>query len=135
VESPRLAVENVTVTRLGAEAVVEVRLRMPGGSIAVGEGRGPGVDAYLSRLAATAAAHAVDRALGAEGRERGRAFIEHVSVVPFGVVEVAVVVLLLSYDGTTEQMSGSAIVGDDAHLAVVRATLAALNRRLESLLG
>jgi hypothetical protein len=135
VEAPRLAVENVTVTRLGAEAVVEVRLRMPGGATAVGEGRGPGVDAYLSRLAATAAAHAVDRALAMDGRERGRAFIEHVSVVPFGVVEVAVVVLLLSYDGATEQLSGSAIVGEDPHLAVVRATLAALNRRLESLLG
>jgi hypothetical protein len=135
VEAPRLVVENVTVTRLGAEAVVEVRLRTPDGAVAVGEGRGPGVDAYLSRVAATAAAHAVDRALTAGGRERGRAFIEHVSVVPFGVVEVAVVVLLLSYEGATEQLSGAAIVGDDPHLAVVRATLAALNRRLESLLG
>jgi hypothetical protein len=89
------------------------------------------VDAYLSRLAATAAAHAIDRALA----ERGKVFIEHVSVVPFGVVEVAVVVLLLAYDGVTEQHSGSAIVGDDPHVAVVRATLGALNRRLESLLA
>lgn len=134
-DSPRLAVDNVTVTRLGAEATVEVRLRQPGGAMAVGEGRGPGVDAYLSRLAATAAGHAVDRALSARGAPRGKVFIEHVSVVPFGVVEVAVVVLLLSYDGLTEQLSGSAIVGDDAHVTVVRATLAALNRRLESLLA
>src|SRR5690606_35821640 len=52
VDAPRLMVENVTVTRLGAEATVEVRLRGPHGA-AVGEGRGPGVDAYLSRLAAT----------------------------------------------------------------------------------
>jgi hypothetical protein len=56
-------------------------------------------------------------------------------VVPFGVVEVAVVVLLLTYGGQNEQLSGSAIVGDDPHQAVVRATLAALNRRLESLLS
>jgi hypothetical protein len=128
-------VENVTMTRMGAEATVQVRLRQPGtGLIAIGEGRGPGVDAYLSRLAATAAAHAVDQALAAAGTPRGKVFIEHVSVVPFGVVEVAVVVLLLSYDGVTEQMSGSAIVGEDPHLSVVRATVAALNRRLESLL-
>ena len=40
--------------------------------------------------------HAADRG---DGRSRP-AFIEHVSVVPFGVVEVAVVVLLLSYEGT-----------------------------------
>jgi hypothetical protein len=131
VDVQRLVVENVTVTRLGAEATVEVRLRSPRGTT-VGEGRGPGVDAYLSRLAATAAAHAVDQALAADGR--GRVFVEHVSVVPFGVVEVAVVVPLLAWDGVTEQLSGSAIVGDDPHQAVVRATLAALNRRLESLL-
>jgi hypothetical protein len=120
------------MTRLGAEATVEVRLRGPGGP-AIGEARGPGVDAYLSRVAATAAAHAVDQALGSG--IRGKVFVEHVSVVPFGVAEVAVVVLLLSYDGVTEQLSGSAIVVDDPHKAVVRATLAALNRRLESLLA
>jgi hypothetical protein len=132
VDSRRLVVDNVTVTRLGAEATVEVRLRGPGvGATAVGEGRGPGVDAYLSRIAATAAANAVDKAL----MSRGKVFVEHVSVVPFGVVEVAVVVLLLSYEGETEQLAGSAIVGDDPQRAVVRATLAALNRRLESLLG
>jgi hypothetical protein len=136
VEAPRLVVENESVTRLGAEATVEVRLRQPGiGSTVIGEGRGPGVDAYLSRLAATAAGHAVDKALVVRGAPRGKVFVEHVSVVPFGVVEVAVVVLLLSYEGGTEQLSGSAIVGDDPHVAVVRATLAALNRRLESLLS
>jgi hypothetical protein len=132
VDVPRLVMENVTMTRLGAEATVEVRLRGPGGT-AVGEARGPGVDAYLSRVAATAAAHAVDQALGSG--IRGKVFVEHVSVVPFGVAEVAVVVLLLSYNGVTEQLSGSAIVVDDPHQAVVRATLAALNRRLESLLA
>ncbi len=135
VDAPRLVVDNVTVTRLGTEATVEVRLRTPGGRTAVGEGRGPGVDAYLSRLAATAAAHAVDQALATNGPARGKVFVEHVSVVPFGVQEVAVVVLLLSSDGVAEQVSGSAIVRDDPHQAVVRATLAALNRRLESLLG
>jgi hypothetical protein len=132
VDTRRLVVDNVTVTRLGAEATVEVRLRGPGvGGTAVGEGRGPGVDAYLSRIAATAAANAIDKAL----MSRGKVFVEHVSVVPFGVVEVAVVVLLLAYEGETEQLAGSAIVGDDPQRAVVRATLAALNRRLESLLG
>jgi hypothetical protein len=136
VDVPRLVVENVAVTRLGAEATVEVRLRLPGnGGTVVGEGRGPGVEAYLSRLTATAAGHAVDKALSGWGAPRGKVFVEHVAVVPFGVVEVAVVVLLLSYEGVTEQLSGSAIVGDDPHVTVARATLAALNRRLESLLA
>lgn len=139
VNAARLVVEDVTVTRLGAEATVAVRLRGPAGEVA-GEGRGPGVDAYLSRLAATAAANGIDQVLarlpnpGGVG-PRGKVFIEHVSVVPFGIVEVAIVVLVLSYDGRNEQLSGSAIVGDDPQEAVVRATLAALNRRLESLLA
>jgi len=125
-------VANVTVTRLGAEARVEVRLRGPGGVSAVGEGQGPGVDAYLARLAATAAGNAVNQVLSSGNR--GKVFIEHVSVVPFGVTEVAVVVLLFAYDNVAEQLAGSAIVGEDPHQAVVRATLAALNRRLAALL-
>ena len=48
---------------------------------------------------------------------------------------VAVVVLLLSCGGWVEQLAGSAVVtGDDRH-AMVRATLAAVNRRLEALLS
>jgi hypothetical protein len=131
-ETARLVLENVTVTRLGAEARVEVRLRGPGGVSAVGEGQGPGVDAYLARLAATAAGNAVNQVLSSGNR--GKVFIEHVSVVPFGVTEVAVVVLLFAYDNVAEQLAGSAIVGEDPHQAVVRATLAALNRRLAALL-
>jgi hypothetical protein len=136
---PRVVVDHVQVTSLGTEATVEVRLLLsraakPVGS-AVGTGQGPAVDAYLLRLAATSAAAAIDQLLTKEGQSRGRCFIEHVTVVPFGVVEVAIVVLLLSYDGHTEQLAGSAIVSGDPRQAVVRATLAALNRRLESLLA
>jgi len=50
-------------------------------------------------------------------------------------LQVAVVVLLLSCGGWVEQLAGSAVVtGDDRH-AMVRATLAAVNRRLEALLS
>jgi hypothetical protein len=140
----RVVVDHVQVTTLGVEATVEVRLVLsragtPAGS-AVGTSQGPAVEAYLMRLAATSAANAVDQLLTASGAPLGRCFVEHVSVVPFGVVEVAVVVLLLTHNapgqrGHTEQLSGSAIVAGDPRHAVVRATLAALNRRLESLLS
>jgi hypothetical protein len=56
-------------------------------------------------------------------------------VVPFGGCEVAVVVLLLVGGPNPEQLSGSTIVVGDPVQAVVRATLSALNRRLESLLS
>jgi hypothetical protein len=136
---PRVVVDHVQVTTLGTDATVEVRLLLSRGGrsvgAAVGTGQGPAVDAYLLRLAATSAGNAVDELLAGGGDRRGRCFVEHVTVVPFGVVEVAIVVLLLAYDGHTEQLAGSAIVSGDPRQAVVRATLAALNRRLESLLA
>jgi hypothetical protein len=102
----------------------------------VGTARGPAVDAYLLRLAAAAAGNAVDQLLldRATAQPRGRCFVEHVAVVPFGGCEVALVVLLLVCGASVEQLAGSAIVAGDPRQAVVRATLSALNRRLEALL-
>jgi hypothetical protein len=68
------------------------------------------------------------------GQARGRCFIEHATVVQFGNCEVAVVVLLLACGGWVEQLAGSAVVGTDPRQAVVRATLSAVNRRIEALL-
>ena len=98
---------------------------------------GPAVDGYVLRLAAVAATNAIDQLLSsAEGGERqGRSFVEHATVVPFGSCEVAVVVLLLVYGGTIEQLTGSALVSGDPRQAIVRATMAAVNRRLDALLG
>jgi hypothetical protein len=52
-----------------------------------------------------------------------------------GSCEVAVVVLLLAHNGWVEELSGAAVVNGDQRQAVVRATLAAANRRLEALLS
>ena len=98
---------------------------------------GPAVDGYLLRLCAMATAQAVDELLAATSHVDGpaRCFVEHAAAVPFGPMQVAVVVMLLSCGGWVEQLAGSAVVtGDDRH-AMVRATLAAVNRRLEALLS
>jgi hypothetical protein len=133
----RVVLDHVQVTTLGVDATVEVRLNVVNGMHAVGRGHGPAVDAYLLRLAATAAGDAVDQLLAesGSGTPRGRCFIEHVAVVPFAGCEVAVVVLLLVCGGFAEQLAGSAMVTGDPRQAVVRATLSAVNRRLESLLA
>ncbi|RZU51869.1 hypothetical protein EV385_3705 [Krasilnikovia cinnamomea] len=133
---PRVVIENVQVSTFGMEATVEVRLAV-GSRIAAGEATGPAVDGYLLRLCAMATARAVDELLSASEHADGpaRCFVEHAATVPFGPMQVAVVVLLLSYGGWVEQIAGSAVVtGDDRH-AMVRATLAAVNRRLEALLS
>ncbi|WIM97056.1 Daple [Actinoplanes oblitus] len=134
---PRVLIENVHVNTFGADATVEVRLRA-GDRTASGIATGPAVDGYLLRLCATATAGAVDELLSASTHADGpaRCFVEHASAVSFGSTQVAVVVLLLSCGGGwVEQLAGSAVVtGDDRH-AMVRATLAAVNRRVEALLA
>ncbi|WP_436524141.1 Daple [Actinoplanes sp. HUAS TT8] len=134
---PRVLIENVHVNTFGADATVEVRLRA-GDRTASGVATGPAVDGYLLRLCATATAGAVDELLSASTHADGpaRCFVEHAAAVSFGSTQVAVVVLLLSCaGGWVEQLSGSAVVtGDDRH-AMVRATLAAVNRRVEALLA
>jgi hypothetical protein len=133
---PRVVIENVQVNTFGTEATVEVRLGA-GGQVAAGTATGPAVDGYLLRLCATATAHAVDELLSGADHAAGpaRCFVEHAASVAFGQLQVAVVVLLLSCGTWVEQLAGSAVVtGDDRH-AVVRATLAAVNRRLEALLS
>jgi hypothetical protein len=140
-ELSRVVLDHVQVTTLGLDATVEVRLEVSSGPsaglTAFGKSHGPAVDAYLLRLAAIAAGNALDHVLldRATGTARGRCFIEHVAVVPFGACEVAVVVLLLVRGSLAEQVAGSAIVVGDPRQAVVRATLSAVNRRLESLLS
>lgn len=134
---PRVVIENVHVNTFGADASVEVRLRA-GDRAASGVATGPAVDGYLLRLCATATAGAVDELLSESQHEHGpaRCFVEHAAAVSFGQMQVAVVVLLLSCDGGwVEQLAGSAVVTGDERHAMVRATLAAVNRRLEALLA
>ncbi|MFE9688607.1 hypothetical protein [Micromonospora sp. NPDC005806] len=133
---PRVVIDHVQVSTFGLDATVEVRL-IAGDRTAEGHATGPAVDGYVLRLCAVAAAAAVDELLGraAPAGERGRCFVEHAAVVPFGNCEVATVVVLLVCDGWVEQLAGSALVAGDPRQAVVRATLAAVNRRLEALLA
>jgi hypothetical protein len=134
---PRVVIDNVQVNTFGSEATVEVRLSAAGRTQS-GTATGPAFDGYLLRLCAMAAAAALDDLLASSPRADGpaRCVVEHAAAVPFGPLQVAVVVVLLTCDGWTEQLSGSAVVtGEDKQAAMVRATLAAVNRRLEALLS
>ncbi|HKT02408.1 MAG TPA: hypothetical protein VJT31_23000, partial [Rugosimonospora sp.] len=136
-EGSRVVLDQVQVNTLGLDATVTVRLQSGAGP-AEGRASGPAVDGYVLRLAAVAAASAIDQLLSTVDtweQQRGRCFVEHAAVVPFGSCEVAVVVVLLVCGGWVEQLSGAALVNGDPRQAVVRATLAAVNRRLDGLLG
>ncbi|MFI5492482.1 hypothetical protein [Actinoplanes sp. NPDC051859] len=133
---PRVMIEQVEVGTVGTEATVRVSLTIDG-AVAAGEATGPAIDAYVLRLCAMATSRAVDELLVHSDHADGPAkcFVEHAAVVPFGSMQVAVVVVLLATDGWVEQLAGSAVVTGDDRQAMVRATLAAVNRRLEALLS
>ncbi|MGA3523751.1 hypothetical protein [Melissospora conviva] len=133
---PRVVIDHVQISTFGLDATVEVRL-LAGGEKAVGVTTGPAVDGYVLRLCAGAAAAAIDELLRTRERTagRGRCFVEHAAVVPFGNCEVATAIVLLVCDGWVEQLAGSALVAGDPRQAIVRATMAAVNRRLEALLA
>jgi hypothetical protein len=134
--SHRIVLDQVQVSTLGLDATVEVRLTNSG-SPAIGVASGPAVDGYILRLSAVAAVAAVDQLLATvdSWEQPGRCFVEHAAVVPFGGCEVAIVVVLLVGGGNVEQLAGSALVTGDPRQAIVRATLAAVNRRLDALLS
>jgi hypothetical protein len=134
--APRVVIDQVQVSTLGLDATVEVRLT-GGGTPAIGVASGPAVDGYVLRLAAVAATAALDQLLATvdSWEQPGRCFVEHATVVPFGGIDVAVVVVLLVCGSSAEQLTGSALVNGDPRQAVVRATLAAMNRRLDTLLS
>ncbi|MEV6966877.1 hypothetical protein AB0M47_17345 [Hamadaea sp. NPDC051192] len=134
-EASRVVLDHVQVSTFGLDATVEVRL-VAGERVALGVSNGPAVDGYVLRLCAAAAANAVDELLSesADGQTRGHCYVEQAAILPMGSCEVAVVVVLLVCDGWVEQLAGSALVSGDPRQAVVRATLAAVNRRLSALL-
>ena len=133
---PRVVIDQVQVSTFGLDATVEVRLTS-GGTPAIGVASGPAVDGYVLRLARGRGRRGPGRAARHRDswEQPGRCFVEHAAVVPFGSVEVAVVVVLLVCGGWVEQLAGSALVAGDPRQAVVRATLAAMNRRLDALLS
>ncbi|MFC0565919.1 hypothetical protein ACFFHU_17495, partial [Plantactinospora siamensis] len=133
---PRVIIDHVQVSTFGLEASVEVSLSAAG-QRASGVTTGPAVDGYVLRLCAASAASAIGELLRTPDgtAERGRCFVEHAAVLPFGNCEVATVVVFLVCEGWVEQLAGSALVSGDPRQAVVRATLAAVNRRLEALLA
>lgn len=132
---PRVVIDQVQVSTFGLEATVEVELTA-GDRRATGEASGPAVDSYVVRLAAIATAKAIDELLRGVAEPGGpsRCFVEHTGVVSFGNTQVAITVVLLVCGGWVEKLTGSALVDADPRQAVVRATLGAVNRRLEALL-
>lgn len=75
------------------------------------------------------------RALEHLVRDAARFDLDHLEVLSSGGVRTVVVSLTMVSAGGTERLTGATAVREDEGRAVVRATLDAVNRRLETLLG
>ena len=100
------------------------------GTAYVGSARSGATPSSIHRAGAQATLRAVETCIGAAARFE----VEHLEVSPMGSERAVVVEISMVTRRGSERFTGVSAVRDDVRAAVVRASLAALNRRLESFL-
>ena len=98
---------------------------------ATGDAHGAVTSSGMHRAVSQATLRAVERLT----RDATRIELDQVSVTQVGTERAVLVVLTMVSSSGVERLAGSAVVRDDESRAVVRATLDAVNRRLEALLA
>ena len=126
----RLLIERVQLVSAGLGVSVSVTLRS-GDRAVVGEAEGAATALALNRTVAEATLRAVESVVGTDVRF----FVEHVELAATGDERTALVVLSMLTDRATQRLSGASVVREDVRQAVIRAVLAAVNRRVEPMLA
>ncbi len=126
----RLLIERVQLVSAGLGVSVSVTLRS-GDRAVVGEAEGAATALALNRTVAEATLRAVESVVGPDVRF----FVEHVELAATGDERTALVVLSMLTDRVTQRLSGASVVREDVRQAVIRAVLAAVNRRVEPMLA
>jgi hypothetical protein len=127
--SNRPSIAKIHLVSEGLDVTATVTLS-GAGRIAVGEARGLASQSGVHKAVATATLRAVEELVGGSVRVE----LEHLEVTTMGHEKTVVVLLTLLTAQGSEPLTGAAAVRDDVRQAVIRATLDALNRRLEILL-
>ena len=96
-----------------------------------GEAEGAATTSALLRSIATATLRAVEQVVGGAARFD----VEHVEIARTGEEQTALVVVSMVTARGNQRLSGASVVRDDTRQAVIRAVLAAVNRRLGPLMG
>ena len=126
----RLVIERVQLVSADLGVTVAVGLRS-GTTSYTGEAEGAATTTALLRSVAGATLHAVEQVVDGAARFD----VEHVEIASTGEEQTALVVVSMVTARGTQRLSGASVVRDDARQAVIRAVLAAVNRRLGPLLG
>jgi hypothetical protein len=126
----RLTIDRVQLVSAGLGATVSVTLALDGRRFE-GDAEGAATQTGLLRSVATATLCAIE--LITDGTARFE--VEHVEVARTGTSQTALVVITMLTGRSTQRLSGASVVREDTRQAVIRAVLAALNRRMEPLLA
>jgi len=126
--SARPSIAKMHLVSAGLDVTASVTLASTG-RLAVGEARGTATSSGVHKAVALATIRAVEQLV-----DGIRIELEHLDVTEMGSERTVVVLLTLLTERGGETLTGAATVRDDVRQAVIRATLDALNRRLELLL-
>jgi hypothetical protein len=125
----RPAIARMHLVSSGLDVTASVTLSS-GERTAVGEARGTASPSGVHRAVASATLRAVEELVDGQVRFE----LDHLELTPMGTERTVVVALTLLSGKGAERLTGAAGVREDVRQAVIRATLDALNRRLEMLL-
>jgi hypothetical protein len=126
----RLVIERVQLVSAGLGTSVSVSLGLEGRTVE-GSAEGTASTGSLLRSVANATLRAVEQVVGGEARFD----VEHVEVATTGPDRTALAVVTMVTGRATQRLSGASVVREDVRQAVIRAVLAAVNRRLEPMLA
>lgn len=128
---PRLQLVAVSEDLSEESTSVSVTLRLRDQQVqGVGSAR-PGQTADLPLLTAYATVHGIAKLLG----PRGQMHLERLQRQPLGNLEVYLAHLTYDADGVLETLLGVSVLRDEELLAVARAVLDAVNRRVQRLMS
>ncbi|MBK5306498.1 MAG: hypothetical protein JJD92_07405 [Frankiaceae bacterium] len=125
----RPAISRMHLVSSGLDVTATVTLASDGRTSS-GESRGSASQSGVQRAVATATLRAVEELSG----DIARFELDHLEVSQVGSDRMVIVALTMLSARGTERLTGAAAVREDVRQAVIRATLDALNRRLETLL-
>jgi hypothetical protein len=126
----RPSIQRMHLVSSGLDVTATVTLAY-GGVVAQGDATGTATQSGVQRAVAIATLRSVEQLLAKPARFE----LEHIEVTLMGRDRTVVVALTMLGRGGSERLTGAAAVREDVRQAVIRATLDALNRRLEPLLA
>src|SRR4051794_25909369 len=126
----RPSIQRMLLVSSGLDVTATVTLAY-GGIVTQGDATGTATQSGVQRAVALATLRSLEQLLTTPARFE----VEHIEVTQMGRDRTVVVALTMLGRGGSERLTGAAAVRDDVRQAVIRATLDALNRRLEPLLA